>query len=364
MLAARAAGADVRERCEVTGVTWRGGRASGVRYRDVDGADHHIEARLVIGADGRRSTVAAEVGAFVPYRGSRNGRGLVFRYMDDPLASTVAGETIYQWRDGTSLGFAFPSAPRGRILALFMAASDEASWARADPDGYWKTKLGEHPAMAARLAGATNATRLRSTGETSAFFRASSGPGWALIGDAGHFKDPVIGQGQRDALWAARTLVEAVTHGLDDPGTTDLALRRWERDRDRECMPAYHFGNMETVVRPVSPVLIEILRRASADVAPDVSDLFGRARTLPQIVTLPRLAGGLAGAVARHGPGPHLISEAFADLRVHLGVRTEIRGRSFRSTRHLPGSEHPDPRPPALPRAARATASTPEAVPA
>ena len=29
-----------------------------------------------------------------------------------------------------------------------------------------------------------------STGDTSAYFRASSGPGWALIGDAGHFKDP------------------------------------------------------------------------------------------------------------------------------------------------------------------------------
>ena len=32
------------------------------------------------------------------------------------------------------------------------------------------------------------------------FFREATGPGWALIGDAGHFKDPTPGQGIADAL--------------------------------------------------------------------------------------------------------------------------------------------------------------------
>jgi len=95
------------------------------------------------------------------------------------------------------------------MLVLFMGAASEASEARKDGEAYWERKLDQHPGMRDRVAGVTNMSKIRSTGDTSAFFRASSGPGWALAGDAGHFKDPVIGQGQRDALWAGRTLAEA-----------------------------------------------------------------------------------------------------------------------------------------------------------
>jgi flavin-dependent dehydrogenase len=354
--AARAAGADVRERHRLVEVLWRGGRASGVRYADRAGNQHDLEAGLVIGADGRRSSVAAEVGAFRPYRGSRNGRGLVFRYADDPMHGSREGATIYQWRDGDSMAFLFPSAPAPKMLMLFMGRAEEAAEAMADQDGYWRRKLLEHPGMARRVHGAANFSPLRATGDTSAYFRASSGPGWALAGDAGHFKDPVIGQGQRDALWSGRRLAEVVLPTLHDPGELDLALRRWERERDTECVHAYHFGNIETEVKPVSPVLTEIVRRSGRrrSDGPDIGDVFGRGRTLPQVLTVARLVTGLADAL-RRGTGQDSVAgttrDALADLRVHLEVRQELLGRRFRSARAVPGSEHPDPQPPARSRA-------------
>ena len=222
------------------------GPVAAVPSRDADGERREIEATLVVGADGRRSTVSSLVGSWTPYRMSRNGRGLVFRYLDDPRAGTRDAETEYQWREGDSIAFAFPTAPAGRILILFMGHRDEVREARADPEGYWARKLREHPGLADRVAGAPPGSKLRSTGETPAFFRASSGPGWALAGDAGHFKDPVTGQGMRDALWAGRTLAESVLPVLDDPVAVDLATRAWEARRDRGCMPAYHFANSHT----------------------------------------------------------------------------------------------------------------------
>ena len=175
--AAREQGADIREGCAVEDLIWRAGRVSGVRYRDADGEQQEIEATLVVGADGRRSTVAALVGSWTPYRLSRNGRGLVFRYLDDPLAGTIDAETYYQWREGDSFAFAFPTTPAGRILVLLMGDREEVHEARADADAYWQRKLDEHPGLARRIAGAPPGTKLRSTGETPAFFRASSGPG-------------------------------------------------------------------------------------------------------------------------------------------------------------------------------------------
>ncbi len=340
--AVRSQGAEVRERCTVTSVIWRAGRVAGVRYTDAQGSEHEVGCGLLVGADGRRSTVAALVGSWRPYRLSRNGRGLVFRYLEDPLAGTVEAETYRQWREGDSFAFAFPTTPAGRLLILLMGHRDEVGQARREPDAYWERKLAEHPGLARRVDGAPPGSKLRSTAETPAFFRSSSGPGWALAGDAGHFKDPVTGQGMRDAMFAGRTLGEEVLPVLEDPARLDRATRRWEAARDRECLPAYHFANADTRVERPSPVICELVRDAGRTNAADLSDLFGRARTPAEIAHPARLARLLAAALLRgERPRPETLSRAAADLRTGLQERREQSAGRFRSTRRIAGSEHP-----------------------
>ncbi len=353
--AAREQGAEVREHCTVRSLRWRGGRVAGVRYRDGDGAEHELASRLLVGADGRHSTVAALVGAWTPYRLSRNGRGLVFRYLEDPLASGIEAETYFQWREGKSFAFAFPSTPVGRLVVLLMGHRDEVGDARADPEGYWQRKLAEHPGLAARVAGAPAGTKLRCSAETPAFFRASSGPGWALAGDAGHFKDPVTGQGMRDAMFAGRTLAEQVMAVLDDADAVDAATRAWEAARDRECLPAYHFANSDTRVERPSAVACELVRDAARSTDPDISDVLGRGRTPQQIATVPRMARALGAAIWR-GEQPRLqtLRRLIPEGRTELAVRLELRGGRFRSTRTIAGSEHPGAQWPAPPEQAQA----------
>ena len=99
-----------------------------------------------------------------------------------------------------------------------MGPAEEIPLFRKDPDGMWERMLAENPLAAERVGDAPNRTKLRSTGSVAAFFRRSSGPGWALAGDAGHFKDPVIGQGMRDAMRFGRLLGEARRRrSIDDP---------------------------------------------------------------------------------------------------------------------------------------------------
>ena len=332
-----------------------------MRYRRDDGVEEEVEAALVVGADGRRSTVASLVGAWTPYRLSRNGRGLVFRYLDDPLAGRVEAETYHQWREGDSFAFAFPTTPAGRLLVLLMGHRDEVSEARREPEAYWQRKLAEHPGLAARVAGAPPGSKLRSTGDTPAFFRVSSGPGWALVGDAGHFKDPVTGQGMRDAMFAGRTLAEQVLPVLDDPVALDRETRRWEAARDRECLPAYHFANSDTRVERPSPALCELVRDAGRTLEPDLGDLFGRARTPQQIAPLSRLARAFVMALARGGRSRgETLARGAADLRTGLEIERELRADRFRSTRAIRGSEHPGAVWPAPSAAAPPRAVTPQ----
>ena len=339
---AREHGADVREGWMVEDVLWRGGRVAGVVCRDAGGERRELRAKLVIGADGRRSTVAARVGAWNPYRTSRNGRGLVFRYVDDPQAGTELNETASQWRDGTSVCMTFPSAPRPRMIALVMGPAADVARARKDPDGVWDEFLGRHPGFAERIDGAGNQSKLRSTADVPAYFRVGSGPGWALAGDAGHFKDPVIGNGQRDAVWMGRSLGAAVAPVLDEPAELDAALRRWERSRDEECLSAYHFANLETRILPQTRMLVEIARRNGKGGRPDLGDIFNRIRTQQEVVTPRRVVPALASALVRdpRSAGTTL-RETLREVRIDLAVRAEARAGRFRSTRRVEGSEHP-----------------------
>ncbi len=337
---ARERGADVRERCSLQEVLWRHGRVVGIGYRDGDGGAHTILADVVIGADGRRSSVAAGVGAWHPFRASKNGRGLVFRYMDDPRAGAPESRTMWQWRDGNSLAFAFPN-PNDRIICLFMGDAGEVAWARKDPDGYWGAKLAQHPGCAARLEGATGMTKLRSTGDTHAYWRASSGPGWVLAGDASHFKDPVTGQGMGDALRMGRTLGEALAPVIGDPVATDRATRRWEHETARHCLHAYHFANFETIVDDVSPVFRELIRELGADERPAISHIFGRTRSTQEVITWPRMGRALIGALIRGPQRRRSLRFGIDFARVQAAVRREIARDRFRESGTVQGSDHP-----------------------
>ena len=93
----------------------------------------------------------------------------------------------------------------------------------------------------------------------------------------------------RDAMWMGRTLAEHVLPVLDDPAGIDRATRVWEAERDRDCLHAYHFANLDTRVERQSPALCELVRDAGRTTEPDLTDLFGRARTFYEIAPLPRL---------------------------------------------------------------------------
>ena len=73
---------------------------------------------------------------------------------------------------------------------------------------------------------ATLIGRLRGFGGTSGYLRQCQGAGWALVGDAGYFKDPLTAHGITDALRDADLLARAIVEG----GTRSLETYQSERD--------------------------------------------------------------------------------------------------------------------------------------
>ena len=287
---ARKAGAEVREATKITGVEWKGGRVSAVTWSDRKGNTGTIDTKLLIGADGRRSTVAELVGAGTPYRRNENGRGLVFMYVDDPYpADSIERKTLMQWRVGDTLGMYFPTCDNGGLI-LFMPPREQVA---AFDQGlvHWNERLERYPLLKARIAGGAPRTKLRKAADPFSYFRRSSGPGWALVGDAGHFKDPVIAQGVRDAIYYGRRLGMTASAALDNPTWLDRRLYDWELQRDRDCIVSYHFALRLSLTHPVSPVEMEMWKtlEPNYDLSRELGDTFSRKRSAESLLNYPHL---------------------------------------------------------------------------
>ncbi|MCA8879283.1 MAG: FAD-dependent monooxygenase [Rhodobacteraceae bacterium] len=219
--AAAEAGAELRygERLELT-LKDPSGRVRGVMTRDNAGHTRRITADLVIGADGRNSTVASLVGA-EPYATEDHMSATVFGYFDAPASDA------YRWiyRPGTSAGI-IPTND-GQVCAFVSVAASRYRDALAnDPHAAMRRYFAETaPDMEAVIA-AGPSDKLRRFPGAPGFMRQSFGPGWALVGDAGYFKDPATAHGITDALRDADSLARAILSGA--PG----ALAAWQATRD------------------------------------------------------------------------------------------------------------------------------------
>lgn len=259
--AARAAGADVRFGVTVTGLLRDGsGRVAGVLGRDRGGASVSVRARLTVGADGLRSTVARAAGA----RTLRTGTGagaVVYGYWNGLETSG------YEWfyRPGHTAGMIPTNDGQVCVFAGMPAAAFAAEAAGTRPNGTGLNGTGlngtgvnsaranggggeigglhgrYHRMLAAatngaggRLAAAEPPRRLRTWTGRPGFIREAQGPGWALVGDAGSFLDPLSSHGITDALRDAERLALAVAAG--DPGSPSGAFAA---DRDRIMGPIH-----------------------------------------------------------------------------------------------------------------------------
>jgi flavin-dependent dehydrogenase len=338
-------GVELRERTSVVDVIWADDRVVGARLRGPDDVEYEVRSKLLVGADGRRSTVARLVGSERPYRGSNNGRACAFFYMDDPKVGTEWRDRLIQLRRGPTHALIFP-CPDDRVLCLFMGPKEDIPRFRADPMAMWHEMLRENPAVAERLAGATNISKLRSADDNPSFFRRSSGPGWILAGDAGHFKDPIIGQGMRDAMRFGRLWGEAAAPVLDNPAELDRTMRAVEARRDRECLATYHWGNRESRVFPVSQLHRELLGGLGRTHPERLLHMFDRVEA-PHKVLNPLVTGRYAAkALLRRGVDRRaLLRDIAEELRLDASIWSEaFRHRvrdSFRSS-HPTHDERPD----------------------
>ncbi|HET9647704.1 MAG TPA: NAD(P)/FAD-dependent oxidoreductase, partial [Microlunatus sp.] len=243
--AARDAGADVWEGVGVESLLRDGERVVGVRARArTDGQVVEERARLVVGADGHRSTIARLVDAR-PYD-TRPARTVAsYTYWD---GLTADGGEMYS---GT--GWAAGAWPTNDGLTLTYAARPIGEWdeVRRNPERALLGVLARAGDLGARARTATRIGPVRTTNDTGAAFHTASGSGWLLVGDAGLVLDPITGLGMTHALEDATSAAAAVQRALD--GSDVRALKGFGRQRYRRRKAIYELTADLAQLRGTTP---------------------------------------------------------------------------------------------------------------
>ncbi|NMN98273.1 NAD(P)/FAD-dependent oxidoreductase [Antrihabitans stalactiti] len=253
--AAGTAGADVRTGTKMTGLLVEDGRVVGV---DTEGGP--IGARLVVGADGRHSSVAAAVGA-AEYDVRPPGRMPAWAYFEG------VGDREGRLRLGRRGALAFLASPTDSGLYMAGIAVDWAQRAEfhSNRNAAFRAGIAGWSELADLLGDARRVGPIRVMNDWHSYFRQSAGAGWALLGDAGHFKDFTPAQGIADALRQAERLAEDLPDDLADTAAVDAATQRWWRWRDKDAYPMYLFASDMGAPGTTTPLVNRILRDIATD---------------------------------------------------------------------------------------------------
>ncbi|MCT7657298.1 NAD(P)/FAD-dependent oxidoreductase [Mycobacterium deserti] len=249
--AAATAGADVR-----TGVRATDLIADGDRIVGVETDRGPIRARLVVGADGRGSAVATAVDAR-EYHVVPGGRVPIWAYFEG------VDDREGRLRLGRLGEHAFLAAPSDS--GLYMAGITTARRRHLSGDDALQAGIAGWPELADVLAGGRRVGPVRVMTRWHSYFRQSAGPGWVLIGDAGHFKDFTPAQGIADALRQAERLTADLPDDLAAPALVDTATRQWWRWRDTDAHPMYWFAADMGAPETSTPLVTSVLRDIAAD---------------------------------------------------------------------------------------------------
>jgi flavin-dependent dehydrogenase len=223
--AARAAGARVEYGPAVVGVTRNdSGRVDGVVAQDGRGATTTLRARWVIGADGVRSAVARAVDAPIERQGT--GRvAFVYGYW----SGLAPAGFHWMFRPHAFAGL----IPTNDGLTCVFTGTDPDRMRRGGRRTFDEILRAASPAVASQVAQATAPDGLRSFGGIPSYYRTPWGPGWALVGDAGYWKDPISAHGLTDALRDAELLARAIVAAATSTTSENDAFARYHRQRNQ-----------------------------------------------------------------------------------------------------------------------------------
>lgn len=223
-------GVEVHEGARVIEVLFEGDKAVGVRVKPEGEPEMEIRSKVVVDASGQSSLLIDRLGLreWDPVL----KKAAVWTYWKGAFRDTGRdeGATIVLQTQGKNGWFWYIPLHDDIISVGVVAGYDYLFQNRTTKDlkEIYFEEVARCPGLAPRIANATQCDIFRAQKEYSYRATKAAGNGWALVGDAFGFLDPLYSSGVLLALTSGAMAADAIVEGLSKGDTSEAQLRKWE----------------------------------------------------------------------------------------------------------------------------------------
>ncbi|GFN34107.1 FAD-dependent oxidoreductase [Paenibacillus xylaniclasticus] len=246
----------------VTDVIREGNTITGIAGVHRSGAVERFIAKLVVGADGRNSTIRSRVNS-MRLRTVPTDYASYVGYFSGYEQDGAIHVEMYKIKD--KLVIAFPTSDHLYVIGAMFPLDDQE----------WSSRFAQSSEVAMRelidisftdsplperLRKSALVGRIRGMRGYDNDWYQGMGEGWALVGDALSFKDPAVGQGMHDALQGARILTGILSgHERWDTHWGEMA-HKYASMTEAAMLPRYHMACQITKNVPFTPEQMAVNR--------------------------------------------------------------------------------------------------------
>jgi flavin-dependent dehydrogenase len=223
-------GVQVHEGARVLEVLFDGARAVGVKVKLADGTVRTVHCDVVVDAGGQSSLLIDKVGErrWDPTL----QKGALWTYWKGAQRDTGRdeGATLVIQTQGKKGWFWYIPLHDGIISVGVVAAHDYLFKNRGtkDYETIYFEEVARCPGLQPRIANAERCDIFRAQKEYSYCAGKAAGDGWALVGDAFGFLDPLYSSGVLLGLTSGSMAADAICEGLAKGDTSETQLRKWQ----------------------------------------------------------------------------------------------------------------------------------------
>jgi len=255
---AREHGVTVHEGARVLEVQFEGSRAVGIRVKPEGEEERQVRAKVVIDASGQSSMIIDKFGLreWDPLL----RKSAIWTYWKGAYRDTGKDEgatIVLQLKDKKGWFWYIPL--HDDLISVGVVAGNDYLFQERETKDLQKIYFEEVercPGLAPRLANATRCEGFRAQKEYSYRSKQVGGDGWALVGDALGFLDPLYSSGVLLALTSGSMAADAIGDALATGDTSEVQMRTWEveyfkaMERMRKLVCAFYDGlNFGKLVR-------------------------------------------------------------------------------------------------------------------
>ncbi len=218
---AKKSGADVREGTMVQSLITEGDSVVGINCLGPDGSMYSAFAKVVIGADGRMSQFANHVRS----RKTEIREKSTFAYYGYYSGIDKPELCIHKkGRFGTAI---FPTMEDRHLVLVYGPTAWWSDFSKNPEENFIRTYEFVAPDVAEIVKSGKRIEEFKAMGRMVAFHRENWGKGWALVGDAGSFKDQWTAMGITHSLRDAELISGYIAAFLNKESNWDNAMKEY-----------------------------------------------------------------------------------------------------------------------------------------